>query len=136
MAATATLINIPDTITVSGTELFEIAATMHALTDIFQILGGEEEEDPVSRRIYSYLELFDEWFGISWEEDAHLANPLHLELNAWASTALAEMLDAIVADPHEMLVPRRMSRAHLAERAEHSRKFAEHQHAQAAEATG
>jgi hypothetical protein len=131
MTATAVL-NIPETITVSGPELFETVATLHALVDTIEAIAGGEET-PLSSFIYQRVDAngFDEGFGITWDNDLHLTNPTHHELHARANEIKAAMLDSVVADPHELLVSPRGSRAALAERADEARVWAKESHEEA-----
>jgi hypothetical protein len=59
------------------------------------------------------------WLGISWGDDAHQKNPDWRAYQRRSDENAAEMIDAIVADPYERLVPRGFGkRAEIAEAAD------------------
>jgi hypothetical protein len=104
--------------------LAELNATVLGLISLFNIFAGDGDPQ-VGDFLYPQADAIDEWLGITWDEDAHLTDPRWLTIQARSQELLAEMLDGIVADPEECLMPATQTRSQLAAAADHAREVAE-----------
>ena len=86
-----------------------------------KMLAVKRNIDRYNQSRNNSIEEIDEWLEISWENDAHQSNPDWLAIQRRSDEIVADMIDGVVADPYERLVPRWLNRGELADRAEEFR---------------
>jgi hypothetical protein len=108
---------------ISVNEVINLAATLKAASGVLSVLAGGQDHPAIGHFDW-VLEEVDRVLAISWEEDAHLTNPLFVEMQARSDEVEAKMLRAIVDDPYDALLQNTPTRRRLHEQANELEEYA------------